>query len=138
MELKIKCKHCNEVFVFQVKGDKNINIDKCPLCEYTYEDPAIINDFIDKIITYNKRHLSSIELQGIYDSTISGSNLDTFFSDIQKIGLLFDSVSKENKQKYIDIIDLVYLIMNRKEDKSLNELRRIINEFFLSSVGWNR
>lgn len=128
--IKLRCKYCNEVFICD---EKKVHFDSCPKCGKTYSDSFRIDDYVDKLLSYNDHLIESVEVLGIYKD--SAFSMTVFSNDLKAISEIYESASEGDKNKIASIVDKVYLLLNSNgNEKSLEGLKSILDDYFYQGL----
>jgi hypothetical protein len=123
MVFKLKCKACGNI-VFYDSNAKQDTYRKCGKCEQP------INMNIESKLD-NVADMQGFELIGI-ERSFSSKLLAEDLSNIEKI---FDNANDDNQKIIVNIIDKLYLMLNRDDDTTLNEIEKLLSKYFLDSCG---
>ena len=118
MIFKLKCKNCGNIVLYDSNEEK-ISFKKCDHCSNT-----MIMNVETKLD--NVAELEGFELLGIqrnYTSKLLGSDLD-------RIEEIFESSNSKRQETIAKIIDKLYLILNRNDDKLDTELNEVLKTLF--------
>ena len=58
-----------------------------------------------------------------------------FGEDLKHLENIYENASIENKKILLNIVDKLYLMLNRKDINTYNDLEKIINDYFYTSCG---
>ena len=118
MRYTLQCCHCEQSFLFDFSKSKTLP-DQCPFCHerFVQHEFSKANNLLDMMDDYN-RHFTSLKIKRAFEPTAEES-CDTemgdkvFSSDIQHIVRLYERSKGEHRQLLGDIIDKLYLLLNR-------------------------
>ncbi len=100
-------------------------------CDYV--EPYFINDFINKLLTYNERYNNEIELLGVFSNDnlfIHEQHLLT--NGFKHIESIFQNAPIKDKRKFLQIIDYVYLILEIYSfNENLVEFEEVLIEYYI-------
>lgn len=139
------CCHCDSRF--KVSFGKNETFpESCPHCHTAFEPHEIakLNDFLDKMDSYNER-FASLRIVQATESVLAeqeNQSVDStvFSSDVQQIKRMYDDATGEDKALLTSVIDKLYLLINRDhrgKAETLCSTKRVyelLEQEFLSSI----
>lgn len=118
MRYTLHCCRCNQSFLFDFSKSETIP-DACPHCHERFDqyDFSTVNTLLDKMDSYNTR-LTSLRIKRAFEPTaeeLSDTPMDdkVFSSDIQRIIHLYENAKGEHRELLTNIIDKLYLLLNR-------------------------
>ena len=123
MIFKLKCKNCGNVVLYDSDA-KMDTYQKCNNCDNTIE----MN--IESKLN-NVAEMEDFELLGIqrnFTSKILGNDLN----NLEKI---FESSDDKRQKTIANIMDKIYLMLNRNDTETDLEIENILNELFYNSCG---
>ena len=121
MIFKLKCKKCGNIVYYDTKTKYDPYI-KCTGCE------QIINMNIEAKLN-NVADMQEFELIGI-EHSFSSKILADDLSGIEKV---FDNANTDNQEIIVNIIDKLYLMLNRGEEVTLKEIEEMLRKYFWDS-----
>lgn len=121
MIFKLKCKNCGNVLSYDT-NEKSDSFRKCNNCDNTVE----MN--IEAKLS-NVAEMEGFELLGIqrnFSSKVLGNNLN----NLERI---FDSSDEKRQKIIVNIMDKIYLMLNRNDSETDIEIEKILNQIFYDS-----
>lgn len=118
--IKLRCLCCGTTFDYRL-NEKTENYRKCPHCE------NVINMRTESKIEgiLDMEGFEIVEIQKNYRENVLSQ-------DISQIKGIYDRASSPEKEKMFSIIDKLYLLINRKDEKTnqqiLDSLNKILYE----------
>jgi hypothetical protein len=79
----------------------------------------------------NVADMDGFELIGV-EHTFASKLLAEDLSNIEKI---FDNAKSDDQKAIVNIIDKLYLMLNRNDDVTLKEIEKLLNGYFLDTCG---
>ena len=79
----------------------------------------------------NVADMQGFELIGIEHSFSSKLLAD----DLSNIERIFDSANADDQKTIVNIIDKLYLMLNRNDNVTLKEIEKLLKDYFLDSCG---
>lgn len=121
MIFKLKCKNCGNVLTYDT-NEKSDSFHKCNNCDNTVE----MN--IEAKLS-NVAEMEGFELLGI-QRNFSSKVLCNDLNDLEKI---FDSSDEKRQKIIVNIIDKIYLMLNRNDSETDIEIEKTLNQIFYDS-----
>lgn len=121
MIFKLKCKSCGNV----VSYDTNSNYDPYQTC--TGCGQAIRMNIEAKL--NNIANMTEFELLGVerdFASTL-------LREDLTRIELLYEQASPNKQKAMVNILDRLYLMLNRKDNSTYQDIEKILKDYFYHS-----
>ena len=123
MVFKLKCKTCRNVVIYDSNA-KKATFCKCSNCGQS------MNMNIESKLD-NVADMQGFELIGIEHSFSSKLLAD----DLSNIERIFDSANADDQKTIVNIIDKLYLMLNRNDNVTLKEIEKLLKDYFLDSCG---
>lgn len=122
MIFEIKCKKCGSIAYFDTEK-KSDNFVECKSCE-------------NKLSMYDEQKLKGATYTQNFDliGIKRDFNDSRFDNDLKAILEIYEAETEENKKLLFNIIDKIYLIMNRKEQKEYQNILEVLRTYFFKSV----
>ena len=123
MIFKLKCKSCGNIVTYD-PNETNSQYRRCNKCE------QCINMRTETKLN-NVLYIDDFELIGIEQSFKN----EVLAEDLSRIEKLFDEANEDDQKIISNIIDKIYLMLNRKDNITLKELERVLSQYFYDSCG---
>lgn len=137
MLFKLKCKRCGNILVYDSNEERE-NYLECDECmqAMTMAIETKLNNIAE---------LEHFKVIGIEFPTESGDtpisevkgllHPQLFGEDLKHLEEIYESESIENKKILLNIIDKVFLLLHRKDEKTYNEVEKLISDYFYDTCG---
>ena len=123
--IKLKCLYCGTTFDYKM-NEKPENYRKCPHCE----------NIID--MRTESKIEGLLDMEGFEIVEIQKNFRENVLSeDISQIKGIYDRANSSEKDKIYSIIDKLYLLLNRHDEKTNKQILDLLNTIFFENEETN-
>ena len=121
MIFKLKCKRCGTI-IFYDTDEKYDEYQKCDECG------QVIGMNIETKLE-NVADMEAFELLEV----CRDFSTNVLKSDLREIETIFDNAKEDKKMVVANIIDKLYLILNRDSDETYRDIEKMLSDYFFST-----
>lgn len=121
MVIKLKCKSCGYIIAYDLRAERGTYLE-CSNCGHFISGN-------DEAKLYGIGDMQDFEVIGI-EQNFTNKILADDLSGIEKV---FDNANPDNQEIIVNIIDKLYLMLNRGDEVTLKEIEEMLRKYFWDS-----